>query len=343
MGVEEQEKSKITKRWLFFALAILLAGVLLSGCKTSLSKGSGSPAPAKDKSGLRLGYVRGELQHLPFHVAQKKGFFDGQELSIEGAVAYEGGAEVVAALISGELDAAYVDAIDVLATAAAGDVQMALIAQSCHGGCALVVRDGETGVPYELVSKAVAMPGPATSASMLLQVFLRANKLDGRVYVMEVEVSEMEKALAAERRIDGFVAWEPFVAKAVRLENVGIMPTGLPLEKQMPGACLVVRRTYLERHRGQVVKLAAAHRAATDWIAGHPAQAATLGATALDANSQVLSDALGRLRFDARIDAQALREVAGFLKDSNLARLASPDTLVDRLIEPALLVAPDSP
>jgi taurine transport system substrate-binding protein len=151
----------------------------------------------------------------PAKLAQAEGEYEKATGSKINWRKFESGADVIAALASGDVQVGYVGSSP-LAAAASRNVpfQIFLLAAELGTAEALVVRNG-AGItkPADLIGKKVAVPFVSTTHYSLLAAFKHWNIAPAKVQVLNMRPAEIN---AAWQRgdIDAAYVWDPVLGKA---------------------------------------------------------------------------------------------------------------------------------
>lgn len=271
----------------FLVCALILIIPLLSGL-------SCSPAvPAT----VRIGYLLGDLHQLPFFVAQEKGFFKDEGVSVQVVGPFDAGPAEMDALAANQLDMGYVG-IAPSVLAAARKIDLSIISGVNLEGSALATGTDVKSVP-DLKSRKVATPAPGSIQYVMLGMLLARNSMsfsDLELFPGTIKPPDMPQSLQT-GRISGYFVWEPFVAKALAggygkalVESKDIWP-GHP-------CCVVVTRNDFAMNNGAVVAaVVRAHRKAVQFIADNPADAKTVAQKWTKLDAAVIDNAFTRVKY----------------------------------------------
>jgi NitT/TauT family transport system substrate-binding protein len=246
------------------AVAVVIAGVV--AVALLLSGGGGRPSraamvrlpvgpPGTSAAGvLRLGFVT-EVTGAPAMVGSQMGFFqrDLGRVQLQADPFTSMDSEEVA-LASGQLDAAFLDPVSVVALSQQDHVGLVIVAGAASGGAELVVRPGITR-PGQLRGKMlVAPPGGVEQAAA--DAWLRSNGLSPLTRD-EAAASTDAGVLHAfqSRAIAG--GWEP-VPLDVEMVAAGghvLGDVGRSASSESPALVLAVTSTYLTSHPSAVAGL----------------------------------------------------------------------------------------
>jgi NitT/TauT family transport system substrate-binding protein len=269
-------------------LAAALLG-LLGGCVHAANIDPESAAAAVGATGgapaaaLRLGYFA-NLTHSTAIVGVAKGFYTARLGSTKLSTdIFADGPDEMTALLSGQLDAAYVGPSSALSAYAASHGKgLEIIAGAENGGAELVVAPGISAVA-ELRGKILADPQLGNTQDIALRYWLLRQgfrtSLQGSGAV-DVEPSGNSTTLALLRtgRIAGAWVPEPWASRLVidggghlLVDERSLWPHGA-----FASTVLVVRTDYLAAHPQTVRALIAGQLAANSWITANPGPAKQL-------------------------------------------------------------------
>ena len=152
------------------AAAVAAVAVLAAGCSSSTAATGGGSSPVV----LRLGFLA-NITHEPALVGLEKGFFAkelGKNVTLKTSV-FSSGTEETTALLSGQLDAAYVGPNPAInAWQKSNGTAIKIISGATTGGASLVVAHGITSAS-QLKGKTLATPSagqhPGRGAAVLAQ------------------------------------------------------------------------------------------------------------------------------------------------------------------------------
>jgi NitT/TauT family transport system substrate-binding protein len=272
---------------------------LLGGCAHAAQMQPSSSVAVNAAGGtaaasLRLGYFA-NLTHSTPIVGVAKGFYAAKLGSTKLSTdTFADGPDEMTALLSGQLDAAYVGPSSALSayTSSHGS-GLEIVAGAEVGGAELVVGPGITSVA-DLRGKTLADPQLGNTQDIALRSWLLqqgyATSLQGTGAV-DVEPSSNATTLALLRtgRIAGAWVPEPWASRLVidggghvLVDERSLWPQG-----RFASTVLVVRRDYLTAHPQTVRALIEGQIAANAWITAHPTQAAQVVETQVAAISGV--------------------------------------------------------
>jgi NitT/TauT family transport system substrate-binding protein len=325
----------------------VLAGVALmivGGCAgtaagmTGALTGNSEPAVPT----VRLGYFA-NLTHGAALAGIERGIFAdhlGPDVRLETSV-FKAGGEVISALFSGAIDAAYVGPIPALnGFNKSGGQALRVIAGATSGGAFLVVRPGLTAAT--LRGARLATPQLGNTQDVALRAWLhekgyRADEFGGG----DVSILPQDNAITLNAfkggQIDGAWVPEPWATRLVKeggaevlLDERDLWPDG-----RFATVNLVVSVEFLREHPDIVKKLLEGHVAATDFVAAHrrEAQAAVNdqieSVTGKRIKDSVLAAAWAHLEFTVDPIAPSLLVMASNLLATGLVDKAEPAGIYD--------------
>ena len=217
--------------------------------------------PASDP--LRLGTVMWP-GHEPLFLARARGSLPDSQVRL---VEYSSLSEVNRAFRNGALDAAGVTLDMALALAQQGfEPRVVLVLNVSAGADAIVARPGLGGV-RALEGKRVGVEESGVSAFVLGRALEKAGLAVSQIHLVWTPVEQQARAYR-EGALDAVVGFEPIISQ---LEAQGAQR--IFDSSQLPGEVLdvlVVRRAYLEAHRGEVAALLDAWFAAARTVEARP-------------------------------------------------------------------------
>src|SRR6516164_5718231 len=242
--------------------AMIGAALLLAGCSSSPTSDSTTNANAAGASPVtvRLGFLS-NITHAPALVALKEGFFT-KALGPAGtlkATAFSAGTEETTAILSGQLDAAYVGPNPAInAWQKSNGTAIKIISGAATGGASIVVKKGITSAS-QLKGKSLATPSLGNTQDVALRYWLKQNGLattptgGGDVPIKPIKPNSAAVLEFTSGQIDG--GWEPepyatamVLAGGTRLVNeASLWPGG-----KFVTTNLVVAQSFLKAHPSAV-------------------------------------------------------------------------------------------
>jgi NitT/TauT family transport system substrate-binding protein len=242
-------------------LVVLLFGV--SGCgaggnKPSTTAGTatgtaiaGPPIPAVPTK-ITMSYIGAEPAALPILIAQDAGIFKKHGLDVDLQVI--AGAPSIAALISGQIQAASGGSSDILGAAVGGvdPVVLAVLDASFPGQ---LYASPRIKTPADLKGKKVAVSNPGSSFDVVARETLPKMGLQPDKDVTLISTGSVANAVAA--LLAGAVDASPVQTgpDSVKLDAAGFHPIYDMTDVQSAGDAITVMRPYLTAHRDIVQRL----------------------------------------------------------------------------------------
>jgi NitT/TauT family transport system substrate-binding protein len=270
-------------RRLLCVAALLLASLAACGGDDD---GAGSSGPATLKVGvLPIADV------APLYVGDRKGFFKQEQLTIQPQV-MQGGAEVTAAVVSGDVDLGFA-ATEPLIVAKSKDVPVEIVSQGNQAAATekaawdgLMVMDDAIRQPRDLEGKTVAVNALKSMPELCARSVLAREGVDvSQIDFVEVPFPEMTAALEA-GRVDATTSVEPFVseAKAGGARSLGSYLTGL--EPKLTVGTYFGATPFIEENEDVVERFARAMNRSLAYTQANPDEArkAVLGYTEIPAD-----------------------------------------------------------
>src|SRR6266480_2274834 len=255
--------------------AMIAAALLLAGCSSSSSSsGSTSNADAAGSSPVtvRLGFLS-NITHAPALIGLKEGFFT-KALGSAGTVkatAFSAGTEETTAILSGQLDVAYVGPNPAItAWQKSSDIQ--IISGVATGGASIVVKKGITSAA-QLKGTSMASPSLGNTQDVALRYWLKQQGLTttptggGDVSIKPTQTNSDAVLEFRSGQIVGGSEPSPY--------NVEMIQDGGHTLFTEPGVTtnLVVTQSFLAAHPSVVNGLLKGQIKANDYIKQNPAGA----------------------------------------------------------------------
>src|SRR6266702_2097748 len=224
--------------------ALIGAALLLAGCASSSSSSSGSAASSNAGGGspvtVRLGFLS-NITHASALVGLKEGFF-AKALGSAGtlkASAFSSGTEETTAILSGQLDAAYVGpnpAINAWQKSSGSAIK--IISGAATGGASIVVKKGITAAA-QLKGKSLATPSLGNTQDVALRYWLKQHGLTTVLVVTQSFLSAhpaiVDDLLKAQVQANDFIKSSPAAAQADANAELASY-TGKPLKASIVAA-----------------------------------------------------------------------------------------------------------
>ncbi len=178
-------------------------------------------------------------------------------------------------------------------------------------GC-ISQKSGEIQSIEDLEGKTIAIPGKATVQDFLLQKFVKENNLN--VNVVIVKPPEMI-AVLEKGEIDGFIAWEPYPARAQIEGGHDLLVTSHTIWPHHPCCVVAVREAFLAENREVVLAVLAAHIKATTFIKENPEEAVRIGAEFTGMSEDVVKKAMETIEYVYEPNYEGTKEYVQALID----------------------------
>ena len=295
--------------------AMIAAALLLAGCSSSSSSSSGSTSNANAGGGspvtVRLGFLS-NITHAPALIAMKEGFFT-KALGSAGtlkATAFSAGTEETTAILSGQLDAAYVGPNPAItAWQKSSDIQ--IISGVATGGASIVVKKGITSAA-QLKGKSLATPSLGNTQDVALRYWLKQHGVTtnttggGDAFIKPTKPNSAAVLQFKSGQIAGGSEPAPY--------DIQMVQDGGTVLLSEPGVTtlLIVTKSFLSAHPAIVSDLLKAQVQANAFIKSNPTQAQA------DANAELASYTGKPLKAD--LVAASFKEIT-FTNDPNEASL----------------------
>jgi len=295
--------------------AMIAAALLLAGCSSSSSSSSGSTSNANTGGGspatVRLGFLS-NITHAPALIAMKEGFFT-KALGSAGtlkATAFSAGTEETTAILSGQLDAAYVGPNPAItAWQKSSDIQ--IISGVATGGASIVVKKGISSAA-QLKGKSLATPSLGNTQDVALRYWLKQHGVTtnttggGDAFIKPTKPNSAAVLQFKSGQIAGGSEPAPY--------DIQMVQDGGTVLLSEPGVTtlLIVTKSFLSAHPAIVTDLLKAQVQANAFIKSNPTQAQA------DANAELASYTGKPLKAD--LIAASFKEIT-FTNDPNQASL----------------------
>ncbi len=293
------------------------------------------PLPAYGKGPVvRLGYLQSDLHQLACFVALEKGYYAREGVEVEIGGIFRAGPEEMSAFGAGGLDAGYVGAAPATVAVANKVVNVKIVAQVNLEGSAIVVRK-DSGIKSlnDLRGKTVSVPGYCNVQDALLRMALKnANIPMKAVKIIALKPPEMISSLET-KQIDAFVAWEPYIAKAINMGVGEVLLYSGKIWPRHPCCVLVVDERFLTRHQQTVLGLLRAHVKATRFIREHPEEAAQIGTKYTGMDLETVRLGMQDIVYEYVPNVDGELQYIKFLKDVCVLKIEDPDQFVKQIID----------
>ena len=321
-------------------MAVVAGGALLAaGCSSSSSSSppatssaaGGTSAGAAAPVTVRLGYLA-NITHAPALIGVKNGYFTsalGSAGTLKTSV-YTSGTQETTAILSGQLDAAYVGPNPAInAWQKSGGTAIKIVSGAATGGASIVVKPSITSVS-QLKGQSLATPSLGNTQDVAVRYWLKQQGLStsttggGDVAIKPTTPNSAAVLEFKSGQIAGGSEPSPY--------DVEMVQDGGKVLLSEPGVTtvLMVTQSFLSAHPAIVNDLLKANLEALSFIKAHPSQAESVANAELAAytgkplKTKVLDPAFKEITFTADPDAASLNSDAqnavsiGLLKPVNL-------------------------
>lgn len=292
-------------------------------------------ANSQDKSDqpIRMAYLQNDIHHLPLWVAIDKGFFNEQGLKVNIEGIFRSGPEVMSAFSGGAIDMAYVGEAPTVTAAANGTVKVAILAQVNTEGSAIVVGKNSPITDISgLKGKQIAVPGYSTVQDFLLRKAFDdpgSDRNEARVTV--IKPPEMIGALRT-NQIDGFIAWEPYPAQAVRMGIGKVLVSSGDIWKNHPCCVLVVDKRFAETNGARIKKIIEAHQKSIDFIHEKQDEAVGIAIKYTGLDEETIRTAMKNVTYVSSLNVEGLKEYVKFLNGLGYIKLNNLESFIEKIV-----------
>ena len=305
-------------------VVLLVAGILLAGCGTDDTQ-----VPR-----VRLGYLQGDLHHLPAFVALDAGLYQAAGLQVEVGGVFRAGPELMSALAAGAIDVGFAGQAPATAAILNGVADACLVAQVNRNGSGVVVRaDATFADACELAGRLVAIPGHATMQDFLLRRLVAACGPDAQdVRTIVLKPPEMLAALQS-GAIDAFIAWEPYPTQAVQAGTARLLVDSRAIWPGHPCCVIVAARAFTRQQPAAMAAMQAVHARSCQFIRDNPARAAVIGSRYTGLAPEIVRAAMQHIDYTDTLDRDAAAAFVTFLRTQGYLRSGRFHDRVDLFLE----------
>jgi NitT/TauT family transport system substrate-binding protein len=264
---------------------LLLAAALASalGLVAACGGGGGQASADDGPVTLKVGVIP-IADVAPLYLGMEQGFFEQENLTIEPQQ-FAGGAEILPAVQSGDLQIGFSNTTSLLIAASKG-LPVQIIAQGVQEGATepaswthLYVRaDSDIRSPKDLEGRTIAINTLQNINDVLTKAALEEQGVDvSTLQFTEVPFPEMNQALEG-GDVDAIVVVEPFRTIAEQNGDRDIMPTIYNVDPSLTVATYFAMQPYIEQNQDVVERFVRAMNQSLTYAADHPDDVrATLG------------------------------------------------------------------
>jgi len=270
----------------------IIAVIVLIGASLAVGIVLMSSSEPSTPSDIRVGYITGDVHHLPFAIADNltvggaESIYEKNGLNVTPKGYANGGVIMDTGFVNGEVDIAYVGSAPAISkhlNLGKTSLNTSIIAQVNEEG-SLLVGDMETANASELVGKKVASPSKASIQYLILLKWLEDNGLNisgdqapysgtaaykGSVNYTDAAAGTlktlMQKPVGDSDHIAAFICWEPFGSDVIVAGIGHLLASSHDVWPNHPCCVIVVNNEFAAAHPEAVQKFIAAHKAAINW------------------------------------------------------------------------------
>ena len=288
---------------------------------------------------FRMGYLQGDLHQLACWVALEKGFFSQENVEVEIAGTFKAGPEEMMGFASGSLDVGYVGEAPATMAVANNMADVVVLAQVNTEGSAIVVgKDSDISEVADLMGKTVAVPGLAQVQDFLLRKAFAKQGIDaGKVNIIVLKPPEMIGALKTSQ-IDAFIAWEPYIAKAVTMGAGRVLINSSEIWPGHPCCVLITDAGLLKKNLDGLKAIVRAHVNATDFINRNREEAVKIGVKYTGMDEDTIRLAIKNINYTYALSIEGEMEYVNFLNKLGYMSVGDPKGFTDRFINDDILM-----
>lgn len=287
---------------------------------------------------IRIAYLQADLHQLPCWVALEKGLFEKEGVQVKVAGIFKAGPELMSGFSAGDLDMGYVGIAPSTTAVANKTARVVALAQVNTEGSALVIRkEDKIQTVSDLMGKTVAVPGHATVQDFLFRKALLKFKTPAdQVKIMVLKPPEMIGALRT-NQIDGFIAWEPFPAKAVTMGLGRVLISSREIWKDHPCCALVCDERFFKAKREQAKAMVRAHVKAIDFILRNREEAIQIGIKYTGMDEASVRLAMENVNYTPILSVEGEKEYVDFLNRLKYIKVDDLESFVNQFMKTEIL------
>ena len=290
---------------------------------------------------IRMGYLQSDLHQLAAFVALEKGLFKKHGVDVEVAGVFKAGPEEMSAFSGKSLDIGYVGAAPATVAVANKVADVKIIAQVNLEGSGIVVhKDSLINKVDHLIGKTIAVPGYAQVQDFLLRkILIKKNIPLEKVGIIIIKVPEMIPALQT-RQIDGFIAWEPFIAKSITQQVGKVLIYSGEIWPKHPCCVFVADTNFIKMYPQKVKVILKAHIEATKFIhqqENYP-EIVNIGVKYTGMDEETVKLAMKNIYYEFMPSVEGELEYVTFLMQLGHIKINQAKPFVDSIIEEQFLL-----
>ncbi|MFQ5509775.1 MAG: ABC transporter substrate-binding protein [Leptospirillia bacterium] len=283
-------------------LVTLVFCVLLAGCTTEKAP------PLRIGTNVWPGYE-------PLYLAQEIGALDDAEVRL---VEYSSATQVLRAFRNNLIDAAALTLDESLRLLASGlEPRVVLVMDVSDGADAIIARPGIEDIK-DLKGLRIGVEDGALGAFFLHQALERAGLTESDLVVVPVEIDEQENAYST-HHIDAAVTFDPVRSRLLSQGAVQVFDSS-----EIPGTIvdvLVVRKSFLDHHPGQVKKALAGWYKGVTYLKSSPKAASAFISERLGVEPTMVLETYAGIHIPDQSENRTLLSKGN--ADADLAEIAS--------------------
>jgi len=247
------------------------------------------------KDTVRIGYLANDQHSAALAIANAKGMFESEGITVE-LQQFNVGADIVIAMAAGQIDMGYVGTAPATMAIDKGMPVKVVAAVNEEGSGIVIAPNSTINNVTDFEGHTLVMPSRGSIQDILLHYLLQQKNISPQsIDIREMQTSLMPEALQS-GRVDGYIVWEPYVTQASS-DGYGktFMYSG-EIWKNHPCCVIVAGNDFMQNHPDTLKKILKIHQNATDYI-----------------NSN-RDDAVSILSKQYKIDVNTEREVLSHIK-----------------------------
>jgi NitT/TauT family transport system substrate-binding protein len=276
------------------------------------------------------------------YVAQDKGWFEEEGLSLSAYESYVTGVALASALAREDIQVAYMCLVPAINVYANAGTRIKIVAGTHRYGYGLVVAPNRVRSVEDLEKPGIRIGcvREGGAVDVLLHrtidryelnrddILSKVQRMDPPKQILAIQTGQLDAAFLPEQ-------W------ATMAEDLGLrmLLTSQDVWPGMQGSVLVVKEELIEEHPEIVSRLVRTSQRATDWINQHPDEAAAIVARQLSVTEQtvlpaeaaevaarfeitpeILLRSMGRLEYTTEIEPRAIQEVIDYMAELGYIR-----------------------
>lgn len=244
-----------------------------------------------------VGYLPTTLDSALF-VADDLGMYKREGLKIQ-MVPFRTGSELIDAAEKNMIDVGYVG-IPPVTSAVDQNSSVKIVAAVNQEGSGIIVSNTSNITKItDLKGKKILIPKKGSIQDVLLRYLLLKNNVDpASVNITEMEVPLMEDALVS-GKVDGFVAWEPYVSQAKINGNGKVIMNSNDIWPNNPTCVIVSTDSFIKQKPDRLKKFLKVHIEATEYVNTHKNETAAIVSKKLGTDIDVELEARNHITFIA--------------------------------------------